>query len=177
MVILRPVVVQGHNHCFEDQKQALANSVALDHQMNLEEPPPSVKIMCKMSFDIATKMVTILSTMWQLGLLGMIFASDPGEAFSDIILASCAYFEASFTFTAAIALAMAKSMCSSIATGRASRILDKELMDKIQEAMTTSIKILDYQSFSGNVAAAEYRKLLSQLEANLNDLSYGALGL
>lgn len=42
----------------------------MEQQANLEAPPRSVKQMCEISYDIATRMVNLLSAMWQIGLLG-----------------------------------------------------------------------------------------------------------
>jgi len=154
LVILRPAVVQGHNYCFEYQQRALLNYGMMEQQANLEAPPRSVKQMCEISYDIATRMVNLLSAMWQIGLL-----------------APCAYFEASFTFTAAIALSMAKPMCASTALNGSLSILKTQLARGCQEALTTSITILEHQASNGNIAAIEYRKLLKRLEKNLNDLN------
>ncbi len=149
-----------------------------DHQESLEAPPPSVKEMCEISYGTAVKMVNILSAMWQMGILGKnprFFNLE--KTHSDIFIAPCAYFEASFTFTAAIALSMAKPMCASTAPNGSLRILNTQLTRGCQEVLTTSITILDHQALNGNIAAIEYRKLLKRLEKNLNDLNGGGWGV
>ena len=66
---------------------------------------------------------------------------------------------------------MAKSMCACTAPNGSHRILKTQLARGCQEALTTSITILEHQALNGNVTAIEYRKLLKRLEKNLNDLN------
>ncbi|CZS97845.1 uncharacterized protein RAG0_06737 [Rhynchosporium agropyri] len=160
LVILRPAVVQGHNYCFEHVNQVYGNFATSECQTGLEALPQSIKDMCETSFDLAIKMVRILRSMWELS-----------------VLAPCAFFEASFTFTAAIALCMSKHICTSNETYRSLGVLDTQSASVCQEALTATTVIMDHQISSGNVAAADYRKLLKQLETNLSNLTGGHWGL
>lgn len=66
---------------------------------------------------------------------------------------------------------MAKPMCASTALNGSLSILKTQLARGCQEALTTSITILEHQASNGNITAIEYRKLLKRLEKNLNDLN------
>lgn len=63
-------MVQGHNYCFEHQQKAFVNTGTMDNNASIEQPPPIVKEMCKISYDIALKTVNLLNLMWQVDLLG-----------------------------------------------------------------------------------------------------------
>jgi len=81
-------------------------------------------------------------------------------------LAIYSYFDASYAFTAAISLHLAK-MIQSFAYPDLNAFL---FTDDDQSALDTVLRILRLQSSSGNIPAKDFEKRLRQLENNLSAL-------
>ncbi|KAI1612766.1 fungal-specific transcription factor domain-containing protein [Exophiala viscosa] len=149
LVLLRPALVNVHNDWFEAQTKQPATTVEIF--------PTGSKSMLQAfrhtSLESARETATILQWLQHQG-----------------ALAIYSYFDASYAFTAAITLHLARLTTQSVHTHTGPYNTGLTFSDEDQTALNTCLLILSQQRLAGNVPAREFERQLRVLENNLQAL-------
>ncbi|KAK5390078.1 hypothetical protein LTR20_003204 [Exophiala xenobiotica] len=150
LTLLRPALVNIHNEWYASQTKS--SSQMIHAQLQAWESRSMLSIFHNACLESAREISTILQWLQYQGALLMY-----------------SYFDASYAFTAAVVLYIARNMQSSTNP----EMHQLPFSAEHQSALDTTVRIISQQSLAGNVPAREFERQLRLLENNLQALRTG----